>query len=592
MKKRMLALAVCTVMAMGGVVGCSPFNQNEGGGDGTTTHINVINYGGGIGRVWLDNAIARFTAEKVNEEYETGKTGVSFTVTNTKSINDNTMAGDAFNIYFNQKMGDLADLAQAGRLLPINDLLGDVSDENSLAAKVYPEVRESLKGTDENYYGLPHYEIYPGLAYDVDSFEIMGWYFARPTSTGASFAYDYGEDDPVELFESDDYGSAWFTSDPDYFSCGPDGAYGTDDDGLPSSLQELILLCAKVKGDGHFPISIAGNSLQYGNYLMGGLWNSLAGYDQMKAVYQLQADEVTVVCDSEGNLGKVEYKDEIAFQGFTVKKPYTTTVKITAENAWLTSYMESKYYAFSFAEIMKAGGFWSDDYKDPDCMMTSAQRNFIYGGYNGAKRTAMLVDGTYWYNEATEEGTISDYIGDKGSEKKVAWMSLPTKVFGTQEPTENNQPLETSLLDFGNGFAYINSNIQGNAGLVRACKEFLAFCYSENELKEFTITTGVTRPISYTLDTADEARMSDYNLGLWNLRKNSTVLYYSAIPATATEFKKVKGMLSINLADTSPLNVKDKNSSYVGVLKTQSVSTADAFADRFIKESDWTTRLG
>ncbi len=591
MKKRILVLMLCMVMALGSFgFGCGRVYEDED--DGTTTRINVINYGGGIGRVWLDNAIARFKELKKDEVYEEGTKGVSFEVSNTKNINDTTMANDGYHVYFNQKMGDLSALAQEGKLLQINDILGDVNDPDSLAAKVYPEVRESLKGTDGNYYGLPHYETYPGLAYDVESFAANGWYFAKPTSIkDGKPVYDYEDGVDAELFTSD-YGSAWFTSDNDYFSCGPDGAYGTDDDGLPTSLQELILLCAKVKSDGAYPVSIMGKQLQYGNYLMGALWNSLAGYDQMKAVYQLQADEVEVCCGKNGELGKVEYTDKTAFPGTDIKVPYTTKVKITAENAWLTSYMSAKYYAFAFAEILQDCGFWSADYADPDCTMVNAQRNFIYGGYKGVSRTAMLVDGTYWYNEAAENGTISDYVRDKGSEKKVAWMSLPTSVFDTQLPTEDNKPIQTSLIDYGNAFAYINSNIKNNEGLVRACKDFLAFCYSDSELKEFTVTSGVTRPMNYTLDSADEARMSYYNLQLWNLRKNSKVLFYSAVPETAETFSKVKGMLSINLADTSPLNVSDKNSSIVGALKTDStLNVQKAFADRFIKESDWKTNI-
>ena len=60
--------------------------------DETKTQLRISNYQGGFGRVWLDNAAARFEEKYKNESFEPGKTGVEIHITS--SINDT--AGSTF----------------------------------------------------------------------------------------------------------------------------------------------------------------------------------------------------------------------------------------------------------------------------------------------------------------------------------------------------------------------------------------------------------------------------------------------------------------------------------------------------------------
>lgn len=56
-------------------------------------------------------------------------------------------------------------------------------------------------------------------------------------------------------------------------SCGPDGAYGTPDDGLPSSLEEFAQLCDYIKSKGGSPFIIPGGAGRFGLFIPYGAGN-------------------------------------------------------------------------------------------------------------------------------------------------------------------------------------------------------------------------------------------------------------------------------------------------------------------------------
>jgi hypothetical protein len=85
----------------------------------------------------------------------------------------------------------------------------------------------------------------------------------------------------------------------------------------------------------------------------------------------------------------------------------------------------------------------------------------------------------------------------KDSERRFGWMSLPTQFDGTVAPkADGEKPNETVLIG-GPACVLVNNNLnknpEKNAGVIRACKEFLKFLYTDAELRSFVSTTGVTR---------------------------------------------------------------------------------------------------
>ncbi len=564
--KKLLSLFLATFMLLT-AVGCS-LGMREDDEDSTKTIIRVVNFPGGVGTLWLEDIEKAFEEEYSDVSFEAGKTGVDVKITKLRNISTSTMANDSYMIYFHQKVGDLTSLAMENKLLDITDMV----TEKGLDKKVYPEVQESLKLNDK-YYGLPHYEIYPGVTYDVNTFKNYKLFLARPTSyDGNNPVYNYGSDvlgTVVEKYTSK-YGEAYFTKADAYKSCGPDGVYGTEDDGLPSSLEEMIMVCAKMKNRGVNPFTVSGENLNYGNYLLCGLWTSLAGYDDIQTVYSfktLEGKTLEIVdYDSDGN---PKMTSENVFTGIDyIKKPVTKQITInSAEDAHLVSRMVSKYYAYAFMEIIEREDWWSSDRDNMLASHINAQKNFYFGGVQGFTETGMLVDGNYWYNEANEQGTMTDYLEYEDSAKEVAWMSLPNLVTGTRVGSDNDENIvETTLMDWGNGFSFINANIKNNEGLVKACKEFLAYCYSDYNLKQFTIQTGICRPMSYDLTEEEQSSMSDFNKKVWQTRAKGKTVYFSATPDNKEEFSKISWLAKINLQSTAAFTLYIDAKGYEGYL--------------------------
>jgi hypothetical protein len=77
--------------------------------------------------------------------------------------------------------------------------------------------------------------------------------------------------------------------------------------------------------------------------------------------------------------------------------------------------------------------------------------------------------------------------------------------------------------------------------------DFVAFCYSEQELCNFTAKTGITRAISYELSDTDKQKMSRYALRLWEERDSANGSNIVAWSGSTEIFKQVKGRLKIDL---------------------------------------------
>jgi hypothetical protein len=99
---------------------------------------------------------------------------------------------------------------------------------------------------------------------------------------------------------------------------------------------------------------------------------------------------------------------------------------------------------------------------------------------------------------------------------------------------EEGEGKPQTLLEMNYGMFVINSNVASNPGLLRACKEFLAFLYTDAELSAYTASTSILRSMNYSLLSNDVSRISSYGAKLINSVSsgNSRVVYFSAENAT------------------------------------------------------------
>jgi hypothetical protein len=450
----------------------------------------------------------------------------------------------------------------------------EMKDDEGVALKdrIYPEMLPALRGDNpDKYYVLPWVEFYSGMSYDADAFDYIGSYFAAPGENGINYTCNYG----TAMFVGRSKAKK---------SCGPDGVYNTNDDGMPSSLQELLILCDYQKNNNVEPITISGKYIGYCAYLIAGLWASLAGYDQMKTVYEFDGTPVEIIKSDEN--GNLMFTNEPLFQGIDyIKKPVTEMVAITEENGYLTNDMAAKYYAAAFLEAIEKEGLFSQDAR-LDVNHTQTELNLLLGGKGAKKRKGMLVDGTYWWVESELTGNLTSYAdltGEDANTRNIKFMPLPTSLNTTT--TEGNGEKGT-MIETGMGVCYVNNNIKNNEELKNASLDLLKFLYSEQELIEFTKNTGSKIAIDYDVDSSDVP--SVFYSNLIDMRDNSNVVRYTAKNDNSV-FKKHRGSLKIELSAevfrATLDNVTYNN--FLQVYRTTSFNAKDVFnATRFTK-SEW-----
>ena len=86
MKKltRLIAIVFAVTMCAS-LTACGPT------GESNATVVNIMNNGGGCGRIWLDNAIARFQKKIGDKSYADGKQGVKFEIEHNINTSTGTM---------------------------------------------------------------------------------------------------------------------------------------------------------------------------------------------------------------------------------------------------------------------------------------------------------------------------------------------------------------------------------------------------------------------------------------------------------------------------------------------------------------------
>ena len=494
MKRRsILALVLTIVTVVSLFAGC-------GGGSGskvdsTKTHLSVLCYDGGIGSDWAKNAAKRFEEKYANVSFEEGKMGVVIDITNDKLDGKNGVTTTPYAIWFTESV-NFNELIATNQIVDISDIvtgsLSDVSngaETGSIEDKLAPEYKEALTAVNGNYYCVPHYEVYTGLVYNVDLFDEYGYYFSADGS---------------------------FTSIADEKTVGPDGVKGTKDDGLPSSYEELYALMDQMVADGVVPFTWVGSAENYVNDLFAGLQVSFTGKDEFM---------LNVTFDSAATNTQATIID--SFNGNT---PVEKQVTITDKNGYLMTQQAGRYYAFELMEKIMS----NDSYHtklDKSTSHLDTQEKFILSDLKaGEKPIAMMIEGTYWYNEATEalKRSVNTYK-EQAEGRRFGWMPLPIQYEGTV--TEGNGRKNT-VLETLNSVAFINARYKDDPVMLDLAKKFLQFCYTDESLVEFSVTTGLPKCVNYTIPEDQLALIDNYfQRDVLDTKMNSDVVYpYSDNP--------------------------------------------------------------
>ncbi len=559
-KTKFLALGLAAVLSVGVAAGCGNGNIGKDEDSSKITQISFRQWGGTASSTdWLQQAAERFAAEKANEPYESGKKGVKVEISTNKD-SDYTSSIPDYDILMDENSANIYDMQTRGYLADIDDLV------KGLQSKIEPQLLPKLKGADGKYYGLPHYSYDVSISYNVDLFKTENLYIAAP---GEESVVNYKS----SLLPASSAGVNFVFNENTKKSCGPNGIPNDYDDGLPSSLEEFIVLCDYIKNKKQinpFAISDINNGANYAFMLIESLWAGMVGTDAMKATTCNFTDaEVEVVKE-----GALSYDGTLLNTG--IKMPKTETVVLSDDNGYRMYDMSARYYALSFLELAKKKGW----FKNQQMTNTKAQEFFVLGNYNANDndRCAMLVDSTFWYGESVSGGTLTKYKSlSGGKEANVSMMPMPVQLTG--QVTEGNGKKPT-VIDTS-ATVFVNKRVEKNEGLFRAVKEFIEFLYSDAELKAFTETSKLTMNLKYDYD---KSSLGNFYAGVLEIEKAAGDKVYAA----SDNIKFSKNRSSFSLIWGGKLNYFGSyhNGSYAALMGGE--TAASIFTQtRRAKVADW-----
>ncbi len=559
-KTKFLALGMAAVLSVGVAAGCGNGNIGKDEDSSKITQISFRQWGGTASSTdWLQQAADRFAAEKANEPYESGKKGVKVEISTNKD-SDYTSSIPDYDILMDENEANIYDMQTRGYLADIDDLV------KGLQSKIEPQLLPKFKGADGKYYGLPHYSYDVSISYNVDLFMAENLYIAAP---GEESVVNYKS----SLLPASSAGVNFVFNENTKKSCGPNGIPNDYDDGLPSSLEEFIVLCDYIKNKKQinpFSISDITGGANYAFMLIESLWAGMVGTDAMKATTCNFTDaEVEVVKE-----GALSYDGTLLNTG--IKMPQTETVVLSDDNGYRMYDMSARYYALSFLELAKNKGW----FKNQQMTNTKAQEFFVLGNYNANDndRCAMLVDSTFWYGESVSGGTLTKYKSlSGGKEANVSMMPMPVQLTG--QVTEGNGKKPT-VIDTS-ATVFVNKRVEKNEGLFRAVKEFIEFLYSDAELKAFTETSKLTMNLKYDYD---KSSLGNFYAGVLEIEKAAGDKVYAA----SDNIKYSKNRSSFSLIWGGKLNYFGSyhNGSYAALMGGE--TAASIFTQtRRAKVADW-----
>lgn len=493
--KKIIIKFVALAMAAMSVLGVACGGDSGGNTDKNKTSLRVFTYNGGVGRAWLDALEKRFEADYADVSFEPGKTGVDIEVDAGKNSSIDAMLNLNNDIVFCEVV-NYPSLAVSKKTLDISDVLTTplkdlckTDDERTLEDKLYDEQKEFLKFSDGNYYAVPHYSYFSSLIYNKKLFDDKQLYFAATT-----------KDNTLK--------GQFIQSDSDKRSCGPDGKYNTFDDGLPATWEEMFLLADWMIKKNVTPFIYAGESpAGYLKYLLNNVYLNLVGKDKARYNYTYDSGTDTITILDNVDTGA------------------TKQVTITNDNYKLLHSQVEKYQAVKVAEeILDRSGYLHSDASDSTVTMLRTQEDYIKS-YNENEPVAMLIEGSYWYNEADDAGYFEDardiFGSDFDERNEFCIMPLPRVYRGRANDVYGKEIHKTVVADQPDCFGVINANIKDDAVKAKLAKTFLAYAYTDESLAQFTEITRTVKCLKYDVDVS---KLDKYTENVWDFYKNSDIL--------------------------------------------------------------------
>ena len=472
-----IALLTCSFCLIS-LPSCKSNNGTPRSKDGKAI-IYIGTYDGGVGYEWINTICNRFNesfADYTDSQLESlGLKGVEFKVDPNESYyGENLESGLTADIYFTE-MVDYAYYARKGIFLDVSDVvtssLSDCGDTGTIADKLDDNFKTFLTCIDNKYYGLPFYEGFYNLMYDVDLF------------------------DKEQLFFDED-GLIGQTSESASLSKGPDNVSGTWDDGLPRTYEEFDVLIDNLSGS-YTPIVLTGGTTSYVNRYIQNHFVNYEGKEQSLLNYTFNG--------TANNLGTVDQSGVIS------KDANPTTISQYSEGLELQRQI-GKYHALDFLKnhMMNGNLKTASSHKE-------AQKDFVstkYGNNRKEYAYGLIAEGSWWENEASTYLKADEAKGGGKLNRRFGILPIP-------KVSEEELGQKQTMISLNSSFCFVAKN----TSYPELAKKVFKFFHTNQSLSSFTTSTSTTRAFSYTIEDSDVANCSYFAHQLIDMKKTCDIVY-------------------------------------------------------------------
>lgn len=586
---KLLSLVLATSIALP-LAACGVDGETTDGFVEGMVNINIEFGRSGVQTGWFFDVEKRFEDATKDKVYG-DDTGINIIWKDTTTSTTKDAETSGYNIFMNNG-GNISKYARDGAIMDLTDLVNEVNpyDGKTIASKFTSNNASFVK--NDRYYGLPWKEYFMGITHNIDLFEKYGWYFADVSN-------------PPEGCERVPYkGNAGYDGKDAFFiaengwaekTAGVDGIKGTYDDGLPTSLEELMALCHKIKDQGGnwYPYACTGGIHEdYTNYLTEAILVGLEGPEKF-GNYK----------DCDGEMEIVDgYENEKLWGLDDVYVPKTKTVTIDPNNkeTWINiSKSVARYYAIAFIQYLTKHTMICPCIRSNSTSNISVQESFIFSGTTMSieHNSAMIMEGSYWYTEAEHNGSFGKWdsymIGKKRPEMGI--MPYPAAVNGHVEGVKTAMAYITSDSNI-----VINNNLMkdydNNKYVIEACKEFIRFFYSDAEIANYIEATGQNRlkstydwqSLVYEKDAdgnyknglngterviKEDCKIPNYQISVMELERDSIIMDMEATSVNPTAFLAMHNVSGL---------MKPELGVFYSVFKQGTMTVREAFEATFI----------
>ncbi len=493
------ALLLCAAMLLT-TVGCGP--QVVGEFDAKANHIYIQVYTGGIGRDWLDAAVEEFNQlnySDVSEEKWVIEVLTTDNKTDGAEFYDRFKSGvSEADIYFASNPTMWAEMIGGGYLLDLTDVYNskpDGEDGKTVAQKLEnaDPVYEKLytqNGTADGIYGLPYADMFTGMVVNKEVFVRYNWFAAESTDNQAAAEAALGYALKTEVYEGRTVlVDAALSGAPTYsdvvLTPGKDGAYGTFDDGQPTTLEQWNEMMALIAANNYKAFLWSGQYPEYTNPILQSVMGQYLGAEGMYD-WLCFGDETYTFTDRNG-----------------------ASVTVDAQNRANSFKIPALYEALSFLSEYVAKNGHSKSLGAMETH-TDTQGYFVYGEDSATmEKAAILCDGMWWEHEASAK------IAAVGKDAEYTYLMLP--VFEGQQMASTDSYMY--MAETGSVFAK-NTTDEAKAEKI---KEFLTLTLSDKYLKHFTATTGCIRPYDYEMTEDELQELTPFARNCWEIYHSGNV---------------------------------------------------------------------